>query len=179
MKSISFSWKRVIYFALFAMLLITPLDLLQVISGVRTLGTDPWLTPVKFALVGAILGGLASYLDPKPRPDGWQAVQYYGFIFSVTYIVTNIPINQITIFSLMVLFLLNTVLCDRWQVIKESFPFCLLLGIMGPLLEYIDVRMGGFSYTSSPGTIPLWLPVLWFSGGFLVRALVGQRLRKI
>lgn len=172
--------KRIGIFALVAMLVISPLDYLQVLTGVRTLGTNPLLTPLKFALVGAILGGLSYWLDPKPHPAKAQAVVIYGIGFAWAYMMTMMGLPLAATFVILSIGLgiqAYTSVAEFKVSLKEVFPFFALLAIAGPLSEYIDVKMGGFTYNSAPGTIPYWLPLLWGSGAFFTRALVGKETK--
>lgn len=172
--------KRIAVFALVAMLVISPLDFLQVLTGVRTLGTNPWLTPLKFALVGAILGGLSYWLDPKPHPAKTQAVVLYGFSFACAYIMTMVGVPSYLVFVALLINIIAQGIISIFEYnvsLKEVLPFFILLAIAGPLSEYIDVKMGGFTYLSAPGTIPYWLPLLWGCGAFFTRALVGKEAK--
>ncbi|HVI40647.1 MAG TPA: hypothetical protein VM577_08305 [Anaerovoracaceae bacterium] len=169
--------KRILIFALVSALIITPLDFLQVLCGVRTWGTDPWLTPLKFALVGAVLGTLSYLLDPKPHPAKPWAVATHGLFFASGYLATCLFPNQFYILGALTVLLWIQDLVSRYHYKVsnvETFPFALVLITMGPLVELIDVKMGGFTYIAFPGTVPYWLPFLWVSGAFLTRALTGE-----
>jgi hypothetical protein len=168
--------RRVVLFVVAATLILTPLDLFQVVMGVRTLGTDPWLTPAKFAAVGLVLGLLSWHLDPDPHPSGKLAVLVHGTFFVLGYAATAIDAPGTNTF-LLVMFVISLLLQADWShgsgvSTREVFPFLVLLFIAGPAVEAIDVKMGGFRYTHAR-LIPDWLPFLWASGAFLVRSLIG------
>jgi hypothetical protein len=169
--------KRVLIFTVVAALLLTPLDALQVIFNVRTLGTMPWLTPLKFALVGALLGLLSFKLDPCPHPAKIKAVVFHAVCFAIGYISTIVFGEQYHVIAALAVNILFQDLISKYYFrisLIEIVPFFLLLSIAGPLAEWIDVKMGGFDYLSAPNSIPLWLPLLWASGTYLTRSLVGK-----
>lgn len=172
-------------FAVMAMILISPLDYFQVLAGVRTLGTNPGLTPLKFAAVGGVLGVLSQWIDPWPHPARTPAVAIHAVMFAVAYLLTLLfpPFVWFTWVALALCLASQQVISLSLQEfyhvenefsIWEVIPFIIFLGTVGPLVEWIEVRMGGFEYTSAPGTVPLWLPLLWMNGAYLVRALVGK-----
>lgn len=170
--------RRILVFVLVAMVLLTPLDLLHVVFGVRTAESDLYLTPLKFGLVGGVLGFLSFIIDPQPHRAKTSSTIFYGCCFASGYAATAMLSSN----SLLVLLLAGLCLAQSFYMIKvsssikvliETVPFALLLGTAGPLVEYIDVRLGGFNYRGTDG-IPIWLPFLWTSGAFLLRALVGS-----
>ena len=168
-------WMRVVVFTIVATLLLTPLDYLQVIFGVRTAGTDPYFTPLKFALVGFLLGLLSYKLDPKPVSSRSVYSIIFATSFAAGYIATT-DIKDPTCLTIIFLFIIFCQSLLAWLMEiswKEILPFFLLMAIVGPLAEYIDIRFGGFTYIGWT-SIPYWLPLLWGSGSFLVRSLTGE-----
>lgn len=180
--------KRILIFALVASLVISPLDYLQVLFGIETAGVL-WLVPLKFALVGGVLGLLAQWIDPKAHPAKIQAVSIHAAMFSMAYIFTLVfssaqLLIQIGLTMVLLgLVLAQEVVSEEIQIVAhlekrfsiwEVVPFMILLGFCGPLVEWIDVKMSGFKYLATPGTIPMWLPLLWMNGSYFTRALVGR-----
>lgn len=167
--------KRILIFALAASLLITPLDYLQVLCKVETADVL-WLVPLKFGLVGALLGGLSYLLDPKAHPDKIVAVLIFSSQFVLAYLATLLllPVG-ITLGIMIYFFAVQSLMAVRSFKFKvtEMLPFIALLAIAGPLVEWIGVKTGSFSYLQTPGTVPYWLPLLWANGAFFTRALVG------
>lgn len=167
--------KRIAVFVVVAALLLTPLDFLQAVFGVRTFGTSYWLTPIEFAAVGAALGLLSFSIDPAPHRARRGAVLVHLLLFVFAYASTLFMGDEAG-FAIAASFVLQDVISDVFFGVRfgEVFPFALLLGIVGPGIEWIEVQRGEFSYPATQGTIPKWLPLLWLSGSFLVRALVGR-----
>lgn len=173
--------RRILIFTLVAALVLTPLDALHVLFGVRTLGPMPWITPLKFALLGGVLGFLSFCLAPKPHKAGTKAVVLHGLLFAAAYASTVIFVHPTHIIAaLAVLYFIQDILSKYVFKVNnvEVFPFLLLLATVGPFLEWLSIRVGGFEYVSTPGTIPYWLPLLWASGAFFARSLVGREARE-
>lgn len=170
--------RRILVFAGISAVLLTGLDALHVVFGVRTIGTQPWLTPVKFAVVGALLAFVSFILDARPHRARIFSTCFYGLVFSLSYAATALlpASTELTLLLVAAAVLQVAVMLGvtRGPIeLVETVPFAVLLSTMGPLAEYIDVKLGGFSYRGTTG-IPGWLPLLWGNGAFFVRALVGS-----
>lgn len=168
--------QRIIVFIVVAAFLLTPLDYFQFLGGIRNLGENYWQTPLIFGALGGLIGLASFWLDPKPHPAKLKAVICHGIFFVAAYLSTLISSSSFTV--------LMIILFDIWiqdfisrlmfgVELLEIFPFIILLG-MGAVIEWVEVKLGRFSYLGFPGSIPIWLPFLWISGAFFTRSLVGK-----
>jgi hypothetical protein len=175
-KSVWTVIRRCSVFTLVAGALLTALDFLHIIFGVRTIGAAPYLTPIKFAGVGFLLALLSFIIDPQPHKSKINSSIIYGTLFAIGYASTAIFPGSIPIFILITLWFLQAYLMIKFnssiKELIETIPFVVLLGTAGPLAEYIEVKKGLFYYVGATG-IPGWLPLLWANGAFFLRALVG------
>jgi hypothetical protein len=169
--------RRCLVFSLIAAILLTALDYLHIFFEVRTVGTNPYLTPIKFAAVGLFLSLLSFIIDSQPHKSKLTSTIVYGLIFALGYASTAIFSGNWPTLILIIAWFLQAYLMVKFtssiKELIETIPFALLLVVLGPLAEYLEVRQGLFSYRGS-SSIPVWLPFLWANGAFFVRALVGS-----
>lgn len=172
--------KRILVFMTVGTILCTPLDALQVVGGVRTLGSNSWATPLEFAIVGGLLGLITFWLDPTPKSATKWSVTIDIAIFAAIYLMTLLDgvgasLEVLTFISgVMLIQIIRSFL-----YIREIFPLLLLLTIIGPVIEILLVHLGTFKYThGSFYGVPMWLPLLWGSAAFFVRSLAGEMKNK-
>lgn len=167
--------KRILVFAIVAMMLITPLDALQVVGGVRTLGTRAWATPLEFATVGCVLALLTKWIEEKVQRATKWSVASDAALFGAGYIMTLLdPLGA----SLEVFVFLCAIIAIQigryWSSWKKVIPLMLLLAVLGPTTEATLVHLGTFTYRNNIlFGVPYWLPLLWGSGAFLAQSLAG------
>lgn len=167
--------KRILVFAIVAMMLITPLDALQVVGHVRTLGTRAWATPLEFAMVGCALALLTKWIEDKVQRTTKWSVASNAALFGAGYVMTLLdPLGA----SLEVFIFLCAILIIQvgryWTSWKEVIPLMLLLAVAGPTAEATLVHLGTFEYKNNIlFGVPYWLPLLWGSGAFLAQSLAG------
>ena len=80
--------KRILVFAIVAMMLITPLDALQVVGHVRTLGSRAWATPLEFAVVGCFLALATKWIEDRPHHATKWSVASDAALFGAGYVMT-------------------------------------------------------------------------------------------
>lgn len=167
--------KRILVFAVVATMLITPLDALQVVGGVRTLGTRAWATPLEFTLVGCLLAWATKWIEPKPEAASRWTIASDAALFGAGYIMTLL--DPLGAAQEVFVFLSGVVLIQivrYWSQLKNVLPLFFLLAFAGPATEATLVHLGTFQYVNKVlFGVPYWLPLLWGSGAFLAQSLSG------
>ena len=173
--------KRMWTFAIVTMVLLTPLDVGQVMTGVQTVGHLTHLSWLLFLGLGALLGVVSRLIPVTPDHYGLAGAPFDGvkYVFGA-YLVTFYYGSQLdakhelvvvavlaTLFFIQALFTIVDMV--SW---REWLPWALLLGIGGPLFEMALVNTGATGYVQDTlFEVPLWLPLLWANGAFLARNL--------
>jgi hypothetical protein len=182
MTAMSRMVRRIALFSVVGGLFLTPLDALQIAFGVESVGSQPWMTPIRFLLVGAAVALASEVLDPRPRDENLRAVVTDGALFAGGYLCTMLHVRGAD--SAIVAYYVVLLSFLAWRagaagLLRETLVFAVLLALVGPTAEGIVMRMSGFQYAApTMHGLPVWLPFQYAAAAPLVRGLAAEASRR-